>query len=74
MSLFMYQVNIFEPLSKSGNEYPVVQHNFYGKDQQEALHYFHSHVKTDAFLREGMEKGKFRGIMLDLHYKMIKVK
>ena len=74
MLLWMYQVNIFEPLGKSGSKYPLVQHNFYGENQQEALHYFHSHATTDYFLREGMEKGKYRGIMLDMQYKMSKVR
>lgn len=72
--LWMYQVDIYEPLGGSGGKYPVVQHNFYGRNPQEALHYFHSHVKTDAVLREGIEKSKFRGIMLDIRYRMVKVK
>ena len=65
-------MNIYEPMGV-GEDYPVVQHNFFGRTKNEALHYFDSHMKTDAFLREGIEKGKYRGITLAIDHKMIRM-
>ena len=39
----------------------VVTHIFHGQTEQEALHYYDSHKKTDQFLRECVEGGLYDG-------------
>lgn len=55
--LWALHVKVFE-----NESYPVVEHIFRGKTKKEAEGYFRSHMKTDSFLRDCVNKGEFNGI------------
>lgn len=57
--LWVLRISIWE---ESTPDYPVVVHEFVGKTQEEAEGYFHSHLKTDTFLRGCWEKGRWTQI------------
>ena len=42
-----------------GYAYPVVRHQFLGKDRAEAVRYHDSHRQSDRFIRECEDKGMF---------------
>lgn len=56
MKLYSVQVLIFEEATPA---FPVVVHHFNGRSKREAWHYHESHRKSDSFLRECEDKGKF---------------
>jgi len=58
--LWAYTVDIYEALV--GDDYPVVQHTFYGRTRAEALHYFQSHMVTDAFMRDCVNTGRWEQV------------
>ena len=60
MALWACVHRIYE--SEVGDAYPVVEHVFYGRTRDEAVHYFHSHMKTDSFLRGCETKGRWDGV------------
>ena len=41
---------------------PVVEHRFFGENQERAMAIYHAHLKTDAFLRACVETGHFGSI------------
>lgn len=45
-----------------GSEYPVVEHVFYGKDEEEARSYFDAHAKADKFFSGCEGEGRFGDI------------
>ena len=57
MRLWRVVVDIRE--AATGYAYPVVRHTFYGQTKAEAQRYFRSHMKSDAFMRDCIESGKF---------------
>ncbi len=57
MKLWAYTVDIYERMV--GSAYPVVSHVFYGKTQAEAYGYYTSHLRTDAFLRGCVTRGRW---------------
>jgi len=68
--LYEFRVNIFDP--QRGEEYPLVQHNFFGRTPKEAHQRFDAHVAVDNFLRAAVEKGMWRGMVLAVDYKMLR--
>ena len=61
MALWVAIHRIYEP-EGAGFEYPVVEHRFYGKTRAEAVHYYEAHRKTDVFLRDCDDRGKWRQV------------
>lgn len=57
MRLYAIQVDIFEASSRYA--YPVVRHQFLGKDRAEAMRYHESHRQSDRFIRECEDKQMF---------------
>ena len=55
MTIHIYVVDIFE----KQHRFPIVRHEFRGKTQEEALHYFESHMAADDFLYDCFEKGLY---------------
>lgn len=53
-------VDIFEPTV--GRAYPVVRHEFYGRTKRECSGYFEAHIGTDAFLRECLDKSRWKNV------------
>lgn len=60
MRLWVLTVDIYE--ASVGRAYPVVQHNFFGETQEEALGYYEAHLTTDAFLRGCVERQRWKQI------------
>ena len=52
--LYQIRIDVFESA-----DYPVVTHLFTGKTKKEAWRYHESHRKSDAFLRQCEDKGRF---------------
>lgn len=51
-------VDIYEPT----HDYPIVVHKFQGDTRAEAEHYYRSHLKSDAFLRGCVRRGRFKRV------------
>jgi hypothetical protein len=58
--MWALHVKIYE--SEVGDAYPVVEHVFRGKTKAEAQGYYESHLKTDTFLRNCVEKSRWRDV------------
>jgi hypothetical protein len=58
--MIAFNVDIYEGYAA----YPAVVHMFIGKTMKEAEGYFHSHMKTDSFLKGAVYNGKWKGINL----------
>lgn len=48
--MIYYIVDIYE--AKTYYQYPVVEHIFSGRTEEEAFGYFKAHLKTDSFLKD----------------------
>jgi len=48
-------------IRESKNLFPIVTHVFRGRTKQEARHYFESHLSSDKFMRDCVQKGVFAG-------------
>lgn len=59
MRYYAIQVDIFEAATRYA--YPVVRHQFLGKDRAEAMRYHDSHRQSDRFIRECEDMGMFQG-------------
>ena len=57
MRFYAIQVDIFEAATRYA--YPIVRHQFLGKDRAEAMRYHDSHRQSDRFIRECEDKGMF---------------
>jgi hypothetical protein len=57
MALWALHVEIYERPA-----YAVVEHVFRGKTKSEAMGYYESHLKTDSFLRDCVERDRWRDI------------
>lgn len=55
------QVDIFE-----NTLYPVVRHQFFGKEMHEARTYMQAHMGTDVFLRDAVKTGYFKGMKVQV--------
>ena len=60
MALHALRVYIYE--RAAGPDYPVVEHVFYGRTRAEAERYYGSHLETDEFLRDCVERGRWRQV------------
>lgn len=60
MRLYAVVVEISE--AATNYEFPVVSHVFYGRTRKEAWGYHDSHRKTDVFLRDCENKGKWSNV------------
>ena len=56
-------VRIYEP--SVGEDYPVVEHRFFGRTRREAEGYYRAHLKADRFLRGCVEEGHFADFECD---------
>jgi len=54
-------VDIFE--MSVGYEYPVVRHVFTGRTADEARGYFQAHLETDEFMRDCVERRRWRDVV-----------
>jgi len=45
-----------------GNDYPVVEHRFYGRTREDAHGYYRAHLKTDAFLAGCVERQRWSAV------------
>lgn len=59
-ALWELHVQIFE--SEIGDAYAVVEHVFKGRTKTEAQGYFESHLETDTFLRNCVQKRRWRDV------------
>jgi hypothetical protein len=57
--MWALHVQIFEQAVPG---YPVVEHIFFGKTQQEAQHVANAHAKADKFFAGCTQKGDYQGI------------
>lgn len=56
-----YVLDIYE--RSVGPEYPVVQHEFYGRSRAEARGYLQAHMTTDKFMSDCMLKGRWGDVL-----------
>jgi hypothetical protein len=61
MALWVAIHRIYEP-EGAGLEYPVVEHRFYGRTRQEAVHYYEAHRTSDTFMRDCHDRGRWRQV------------
>lgn len=54
-TVIVIQVDIFE----ADFPFPVVRHEFRGKDLAQALGFYYAHLKTDQFMRDCVTIGRF---------------
>lgn len=56
--MYRIRVDIYEV----GTPYPVVRHEFLGRNRDEALGYFKAHQMTDTFLNSMIRFGRWRDV------------
>ncbi len=59
--MYILKISIYE--EATNYKYPVVEHRFTGKTQEEALGYFKAHLKTDSFLSDIYYTGKWNNVI-----------
>lgn len=57
MRLYALIVEHYE--AATGWAFPIVTHQFLGRDRDEAMRYYDSHRRSDRFLRECEDRGIF---------------
>lgn len=60
MMIHGYVVDIYE--QAAGDAYPVVQHEFFGRERDEATGYFDAHMGTDTFMRDCVRDGHWKDV------------
>ena len=55
----LYLVEIEHREAATGFRFPIIRHQFFGRDRAEALRYHESHRQSDRFLRECEDHGVF---------------
>ncbi len=55
-------VHFVHEIYEGDGTYPVVTHTFTGKTREEAKGYFESHMKTDEFMADMENDGKWKDI------------